>query len=80
MATKDGQGTSPKVEWKKIGNALCYDTKASGAKRTTKSGTVFHMGKGTVTVNGVTIEVMVTVMPSRPGSVAVFIEQPPDNG
>ena len=76
---KKTDGTT-KPEWKKVGQALVYDTKQDGTSRATKHGTKFHMGRGSVTVGGVTLDVMVTVMPGRPGSLNVFIEQPPEDG
>lgn len=66
------------TEWKKLGNALVYDTKQDGSSRVTKKGAKFFMGHGQLNIDGRTIEVSVSVYPGRAGSMSVYIEQPPD--
>lgn len=69
-----------KAPWVKLGSIEVHNTKFDGSALTTKKGARYYKGNGELVIAGKTMRVGVTLFEGRPGSFAVHIEAPPDNG
>ena len=64
-------------KWINICRAIVFNTKRDNTKRMTKDGDIYHQGRGSLSFDGKSMEVMISVYPGREGMLDVSIEIPP---